>query len=112
MQITAEFYTPDEADLAAGAVKSYVPDVYDTAISGISSPVRRSHNMTVAPVSAYNTMGDSPSYSTPLLRIGRHAPSDSCSGKYYVRMICRDSDAAKISHILVNRGGHNITVTR
>lgn len=77
MKISADFYTPDEAARAAGAVKENVPMALDVAITGKAAD--------------------------------RYENSSEKRGSYNTKVICRREDAAAVSHILVNRGGHNIT---
>lgn len=77
MRISADFYTPDEAAHAAGAVKENVPMAVDVRVTGDA-------------------------YDYPENDIRKR-------GSYSARVICRSEDAAAVSHILVNRGGHNIT---
>lgn len=107
MKIRAEFYTADECDAAAGAVRDRVPGVFDIAIHDRISPSERTDETDFGTVyAAYNTVGNAPAYPVPLYGVsaGRYAPR----GKYSAEFVCRESDAGNISHILVNRGGHNI----
>lgn len=80
MKISADFYTPDEAARAAGAVRENVPMALDVAITGKAA--------------------DRPELDIDIAEK---------RGSYNTRVICRKEDAAAVSHILVNRGGHNIT---
>ena len=107
MKIRAEFYTADECDAAAGAVRDKVPGVYDIALRDcISADAARGETDYGTVYAAYNNVGGTPSYSFPLYgaAAARYAPR----GRYSAEFVCRESDAKNISHILVNRGGHNI----
>lgn len=106
MQISATFGTPDEAAAAAGAVVRAVPDVLDVKVSDGKF---RHQNFYTSLLPSFNTAGSSPTYSAAAVRSERTAP---VSGKSTVTVTCSDRDYRSVSHVIVNRGGRNISSCR
>lgn len=103
MQISAAFNSPDEAAAAAGAVSRVVPNVLDVKISDGISPAQSFYTSLLP---SFNTAGSSPTYSAAAVRAEYTAP---VSGKSIVTVTCSDRDYRSVSHIIVNRGGHDIS---
>lgn len=122
MRITAQFYSADDADFAAAALRRETDGVFDVAVRERSTAPHRGEN--IAPIGFFTNINAGSTSSVPMSVNGISAGASTMPvygmGDDAVRIypeeprsatvdvICRQSAAKKVSGILVSRGGHNI----
>ncbi len=114
MKITADFYTPDEAAYAAGAVKNNFPEIKDVSISGRPSDfIRNERNSFISGYIFQNNTAYGLGGGNPIYAVGRDYSANRSDnekrGTYTASVICTKDKARDVAGILINRGGHNIT---
>lgn len=112
MKIRAEFYTPDECDAAAGAVRRMVPQVLDIAVKSNTARNNYADEDYGTVYAVYSGLYDINRPTSPVCSIdpvfGRNDMRYMPRGRYSAEFVCREADARDVSHIVVNCGGHNI----
>lgn len=109
MKISAHFYTVDEAEAAAAALKADPRGVFDITVNENTASVGGRHENVrdTAPmgmITQMNSGGMSAAMTIPLVNASNEAPLP--SGGAEVEIICRASESRRVSGILINRGGH------
>lgn len=124
MRITAQFYSTDDAEFAASALRREADGIFDVTVREKGG--RQAHREDIAPMGFFTSInagtassvpmavnGLSPENSPlPVYGMGDDAvtvfPSNTVPAELDV--ICRQSAAKKVSGMLINRGGHNLRV--
>lgn len=125
MRITAQFYSADDADFAAAALRRETDGVFDVAVREKRVDPHRDGNF--APMGFFTNINTGAASSVPVAIGGTSAESSAVpvygmgddAVKIYpdepksatVDVICRQSAAKKVSSILISKGGHNIRTT-
>ncbi|MGN0666797.1 MAG: hypothetical protein ACI4KF_09765 [Huintestinicola sp.] len=103
MRITAHFYTTDEAERAASAIRNDLSGVFDVTINS-RTEVNSSDNKYIFGALP-GTLGER-SIPVPLVGLSDGRPATDNGAD--VEVICRASESKRISGILINRGGHEL----
>lgn len=110
MRITAQFYSVDDAEFAAAALRRNTDGVFDVAIREKPTGARRDGDF--APMGFFTNISTGNASGVPVpvfgdLSAGRGDDTD-VPKSAVVDVICRPSSAKLVSGILLNKGGHDL----
>ncbi len=109
MRITAQFYTVDEAELAAAELRRHTDGIFDAAIREKPTNVHRDNDF--APMGFFTNLNTGSTSGVPVPVFNDPADAYYTNAKTtaaVVDVICRASSARTVSSILRSRGGHDI----
>lgn len=111
MKITAHFYSSDDAEFAAAALRRNMDGIFDISIK--EKPTRAHRDGVFAPMGFFNSLGMGSTSSLPVPAYGGKDVVTADMGEAesksaVVDVICRTSCAKRVSGILLNRGGHDL----
>lgn len=112
MKITARFYSVDDAEFAAAAIRRNGSDIFDITINERSTGAGR--DGTFAPMGFFSGIGSGSTAAMPLPVYGAISDIEQPDGNHHesksasIEIICRASEAKRVSSAIVSHGGHDI----
>ncbi len=111
MRITAEFYTADEAEFAAAALRQITDGVFDIAIREHSDEHHEKHSSSPAgPIGFFANIntGSMTGVPVPYYNVSEPVNIPDIKKNAVIDVICRPSAAHRVYSVLVAKGGHRI----
>jgi len=112
MKITAKFYSVDEAELAAAALRRNSDGIFDITIN--ERPTGAGRDGTFAPMGFFSGIGSGSASAMPLPVYDAESGTEQTDGNHHesksatMEVICRQSEAKRVSGAVISHGGHNL----
>ncbi len=108
MIITAKFFTPDEAEAAASALRMNHEGIFDISLD---LPPTRNKNEIPTPIGFFTNMSVGGVTGVPLTMYSPPAERDTREPRpttSSIQVICRPGEAKRIMGIIRSKGGHQL----
>ena len=115
MKITAQFYSVDDAEFAAAALRRNSDGIFDITVNESLTNPHRDHDF--APIGFFPGLGAGSASTVPLPagNLPAYGAYDGASDgniheakRASLEIICRPSEAKRVSSALISHGGHEL----
>lgn len=107
MKITAKFYSVDDAEFAAAAIRRNSDGIFDITVNERPTNARRDREF--APMGFFSSLGTGSQSAVPVPAAELTADSNLHEAKdATIEIICRSSEAKRVGGAIISHGGHEL----